>query len=162
MKYLLLVCCALSLMCKFNQERGNSLDNTMWQHAAEKYIYLMYFQGEMYEITDYSKSSYPSGGIDVTIKEYGFYDSCELPSLDSLKQSGTYYFQVDSSDFANEEKDVNIHNACGELSFYVEGKDTLMNIHYGSRQQYVTYRKVNTLPNNVRAFLRKKKIKLHK
>jgi hypothetical protein len=117
----------------------------------------------MYEVTDYSRSSYPNGGITVTVKKYGFYNSCELPSLDSLKQSGTYYFEVDTSNFVDREtENININNACGELSYSVEDEDTLMTVCYNSRQQYATYRKINTLPKNVWAYLEKKGIKLRK
>jgi len=100
--------------------------------------------------------------VDIDTVYYGFYDSCELPSLDSLKQSGTYYFEVDSSDFVDEETTkANIHNSCGELSTSSEGKDIFMNIYYSSRQQYATYRRVQTLPPNVLTYLKKKGIKIN-
>lgn len=163
MRYLLLICCALNLVFELYQETDKGLDNTMWQLTTEKYIYSIYSQGKLYEVTDYSRSDYPNGGITVTVKRYGFYNSCELSSLDSLKRTGIYYFEVDTSDFTDKETvDINIHNACGELSYSIEDEDTLMTIYYNSRQQYATYRKVNTLPKNVRAFLKKKGIKLRK
>lgn len=163
MKYLLIICCTLKVMLVSAQETNQSLINTVWQNASENYIYTVYHQDKIYEITDYSKSSYPEGGITVAIKVYGFYDTCELPSLVSLKKSGTYYFEVDSSDFADEETTkVNMQNSCGQLNIFTEGKDTMMNIYYSSRQQYATYKKVDTLPKNVQEYLRKKGIELGK
>ena len=101
------------------------------------------------------------GGISFSQSYFGFYDSCELPSLDSLKQDGTYYFEVDSSNFADEETTkVNLYNICGQLNIFTESKDTFMNINYSSRQQYATYKKINTLPQDVQEYLEKKGIKL--
>jgi hypothetical protein len=145
------------------QTTNQSLVNTVWQNATENYIYSVYYQDKIYEITDYTKSSYPEGGIAITIRTYGFYNTCELPSLDSLKKSGTYYFEVDSSDFADEETTkLNMQNSCAQLNIFTEGKDTMMNIYYSSRQQYATYKKVYTLPKNVQEYLQRKGIKLGK
>jgi hypothetical protein len=163
MRYLLLICCILKVILVSVQETNQSLNNTIWQHTAENYIYSIYHQGKLYEITDYSKSSYPEGSITIAIKIYGFYDSCELPSIDSLKQSGAYYFEVDSSDFADEATTkVNMQNNCAQMNIFIQGKDTLMNIYYSSRQQYATYRKVDALPKNIQEYLQKKGIKLDK
>ena len=93
----------------------------------------------------------------------GFYDNCELPSLDSLKQSGAYYFEVDSSDFADDATTkVNMQNNCAQMNIFTQGKDTLMNIYYSSRQQYATDRTVDALPTNIHEYLQTKGIKLDK
>jgi hypothetical protein len=145
------------------QETKQSLINTVWQNTTENYIYSAYLQDKIYEITDYSKSSYPEGGITLSIIFYGFYDNCELPSLDSLKPSGTYYFEVDSIDFADEETtNINMQNSCADLNIFTVGKDTMMNIYYSSRQQYATYKKIEALPKEVQEYLDKKGIKLSK
>jgi hypothetical protein len=100
--------------------------------------------------------------VDIDTMQYGFYNSCELPSLDSLRKSGVCYFELDSSDFVDKEStNINIHNACSELNFIVEGKETRMNVYYSSRQQYATYKEVKTLPHKIRRNLKKRKIKLN-
>jgi hypothetical protein len=98
--------------------------------------------------------------IDNYTMYYGFYDDCDLPHIDSLKQSGIYYFAVDKSDFENEQKRaVSMRNACEELNIFTVGNDTLMNIYRSSNQQYITYKKLDSLPQNVHDYLRKKGIR---
>ncbi|MEO6903283.1 MAG: hypothetical protein ABI315_09025 [Bacteroidia bacterium] len=163
MRYLLLICCILKVILVSAQATGKSLINTVWENASENYIYSVYYQDNIYEITDYTKTNFPEGGITITIKIYGFYDNCDLPNLDSLKQEGTYYFEVDSIDFADEATTkVNMQNICGQLNVFREGTDTVMNIYYSSNQQYVTKKKVNALPENVRNYLKRKEIKFTK
>lgn len=163
MRYLLLICCALKVILVSAQATDQRLINTVWENATDNYIYSVYYQDKIYEITDYTKTSYPEGGITVTIKIYGFYDNCDLPNLDSLKQEGSYYFEVDSIDFADEATmKVNMQSSCGQLNIFTEGKDMIMNIYYSSRQQYATYKKVNALPENVRDYLKRKEINFTK
>jgi hypothetical protein len=131
------------------------LPNTIWQNNTEKYIYLYYYsQKKLYGITDYTRSKYPEFGIEVSNSFYGFYNDCDLPSIDSLKRNGDYYFDVIPFYFKYEEKrKVYVENACGEVSIFTEKQDTFMNIYYSSRQQYVTYKKLDTLPQNVQKYL---------
>jgi hypothetical protein len=80
--------------------------------------------------------------------------------LEDLEQNGTYYFEVDSNDFADEETaNINIHNSCGEMNIFTDGKDTHINVFYNSRQQYATYKKIDALPKNIRAYLERNGIK---
>jgi hypothetical protein len=160
LKFFLFISCISGFVTVSGQGFGN-LSKTVWQEKEEGHIYLLYFQGRKYEITDYSKSSYPDGRITISEKRYGFFDSCELPSLESLKQNGAYYFELDSSDFADETfESVNIQNACGEVSFVHTGERNLMTIYFNSRQQFVAYAQVYTLPRNIRKILRKTRIKM--
>jgi hypothetical protein len=90
---------------------------------------------------------------------YGFYDDCDLPAIDSLKSSGDLYFEVTPFDFRYEDKrKVNVENACAEMFFFTEKQDTSMNIYYSSRQQYATYRKLDTLPQSIQKYLVEKGI----
>jgi hypothetical protein len=113
----------------------------------------------MYETTDYTISKYPEFGIEVSDYFYGFYDDCDLPSIDSLRRNGDYYFEVTPMEFEVEDRrKVYVENACGQVSFFTEKQDTFMNIYYSSRQQYVTYKKLNRLPQNVQKYLIEKGI----
>jgi hypothetical protein len=108
----------------------------------------------MYQTTDYTDSKYPEFGIEVSDYFYGFYNDCDLPSIDSLKRSGDYYFEVTPLEFEDENKrKIYVENACGQVSFFTEKQDTFMNIYYSSRQQYVTYKKLDSLPQNVQKHL---------
>jgi hypothetical protein len=130
------------------------LPTTIWQNDTEKYIYLYYSQKRLYETTDYTDSKYPEFGIEVSNYFYGFYHDCDLPSIDSLKRSGEYYFEVTPLEFEDEDKrKVYVENDCGQVSIFTEKQDTLMNIYYSSRQQYVTYKKLDSLPPNVQKHL---------
>lgn len=143
------------------QEPEVDLANTIWQLSDEDYLYLVYSKGNVYEITDYTKSNYPKVGITVTERRYGFYNSCILPSADSLQKSGAYYFELSLTDSSNQDTEsINTFSACGELSFIKQDKQVLMNIYYNSRQQYGTYKKRTTLPKNVQKYLEKDGIKL--
>ena len=146
----------LDLKAQVNVLNGKTFQSvdepSIYKYYDEKFVYIFWIYKE-----DINKR------VDVDTLSYGFYNSCELPSLENMKQSGIYYFEVDSSDFVDAETaNTAVHNACGELNIFNNGKDTLMNIYYNSRQQYATYRKVNALPKNVRAFLKKKGIELRK
>lgn len=161
MRSILLIYCVLKFTICSAQEPEIDLANTIWQLSVDNYVYLVYHKGNVYEITDYTKSSYPNGGITVTSRKYGFYNSCVLPSADSLQKSGIYYFELDSTNSSNQEtRNSNISSACAELSFVKEEKNVLMNIYYNSRQQYGTYKKINTLPKNIQKYLKRKGIKL--
>jgi hypothetical protein len=133
------------------------LQNTLWQNKTETYIYQCYSFKKMYLITDYIQSGYTEGGITKSTYFYGFYNDCDLSSIDSLKRNGDYYFEVTPMEFEFEEKrKVYVANACGQVSFFTEKQDTFMNIYYSSRQQYVTYKKLDALPQNIRNYLLKK------
>jgi hypothetical protein len=135
------------------------LQNTLWQNDTEQYIYLYYSQKKSYEITDYIRSKHPQYGIEVSNYFYGFYDDCDLPNIDSLKHSGDYYFEVVPFYFKYEEKrKVYVENACAQISIFTEKQDTFMNIYYDSRQQYATYKKLDTLPQDIQKYLVEKGI----
>jgi hypothetical protein len=125
----------------------------IWQHSEEKYIYTVYLDRQFLEITDYTASSYPKGGITLSKRLYGFYNSCDVPSIDSLQTSGTYYFEIYEDDI-NEDGSLEDYE-CLELSFYEEGGAEFINIYRSSQQQFSTFRKVNKLPKNLEDYLRK-------
>jgi len=140
-------------------QEKNELQESHDSTSEEETIYKYYTDELVIWIWFYEKTSQ----IESYKTNFGFYNTCELPSLVSLKQSGTYYFEVVSSDFADEETTkVNMQNSCAQLNIFTEGKDTLMNIYYSSRQQYVTYKKIQTLPKNIQEYLEKIGIKLGK
>ncbi|MHC1702735.1 MAG: hypothetical protein AB9846_02395 [Tenuifilaceae bacterium] len=136
-----------------------ALNKELFQCIQESSIYKYYSEKELVVFWIYR--DFQTKGVDIDTSYFGFYNSCELPNLDSLKQSGANYFEVDSRDFTDEATTLaNMYNNCSQLSFLIEGKDTLMNIYYSSRQQYVTYRKVHALPRNVQDYLEKKGIRI--
>jgi hypothetical protein len=137
-------------------QEKNELQESHDSTSEEETIY-KYYTGELVIwIWSYEKTSQ----IESYKTNFGFYNDCELPSLDSLKREGTYYFEVDSADFADEETTkVNMQNSCGQMNIFTDGKDIMMNIYYSSRQQYVTYKKIDALPANVQEYLQKKGIK---
>ena len=135
------------------------LPATIWHHTTEEYIYLYYSQKTLYKITEYTWPTDPESGVKVSTRFYGFYDDCDLPSVDSLKPNGVYYFDVIPLYFeVEDDRKVYVENACGELSIFTEKQDTLMNIYYSSRQQYVTYKKLDTLPQNIQKYLQEQGI----
>jgi len=147
-------------ICLSHEPKIN-LSNTIWQLSGDDYVYLVYYKGNVYEITDYTKSIYPKGGITVTEKRYGFCNSCILPSADSLQESGICYFELNPTDSSNQETEsADTFNACGELSFITKNKLVLMNIYYNSHQQCGTYKRINILPKNIQKYLAKNGIKL--
>jgi hypothetical protein len=161
MRGVLLISCFLKFASGVAQGVDNDLSNTIWQLVGDDYVYQIYSNDKVYLVTDYTKSNYPDGGITLTIKRYGFYNSCIPPRLDSLQKNGIYYFELDSADFSDQEsKEISIQNACGELNFVREGKTILMTIYYNSRQQYGTYRKVKEIPSNIQKYLKRKGIKV--
>ena len=90
---------------------------------------------------------------------YGFYDDCNLPSINSLKDEGVYYFMVDSLDFEDEHFIAkNMENECAVLYLFIEDKDVFINIYYSASQQYVTYKKANRLPEKAYDHLKNKGI----
>jgi hypothetical protein len=132
----------------------------IWQHSEEKYIYIVYLDRQFLEITDYTASSYPKGGITLSKRLYGFYNSCDVPSIDSLQTSGTYYFEIYEDDI-NEDGSLENYD-CFELSFSEEYGTEVMNIYRSSQQQFSTYRKVKKLPKNLEEFLRKEHPEIYK
>ena len=136
-----------------------ALNKELFQGIQEPSIY-KYYSGR-FLVMFWVYQDIQTKGVDIDTSYFGFYESCDLPSLDSLKQGGAYYFEVDSSDFADEEaRKINGTQNCAQLSVFTEGKDTLMNIYYSRRQQYATYKKVNRLPKNVEDYLKKKGVVL--
>lgn len=131
-----------------------SLPGNMFQSVDEPSIYKYYSEESLFVFWIYKEDV--KKVVDIDTLQYGFYDSCGLPSSESLKDSGKYYFELDSSTFADETgSKIDINNACSELNIYMEDKEIRMTIYYSSRQQYTTYKKVNTLPKNVLALFTK-------
>jgi hypothetical protein len=136
-----------------------NLNNKLFQNIQEPSIFT-YYSGKFIH-TLWIYKDIQTKGIGITASYYGFYNSCDLPSLDSLKQSGTYYFEVNSTDFDKEKTKLKIpYNSCGELHIFTVGKDTMMNIYYSNSQQYVTYKKIKTLPEKVTIYLKSKGIQI--
>lgn len=135
------------------------LNNKLFQNIQESSIF-KYYSGKIL-VTLWVYKDIQAKGIDIDTSYYGFYDSCDLPNLNSLKDSGINYFEVNSIDFIDEtSRKANLNNICGQLNIYTEDKDTMISVYYSSRQQYVTYEKVDALPKNVQEHLEKKGIKL--
>jgi hypothetical protein len=111
---------------------------------------------KVYEISNYTQSKYPEGGIVVSESYYGFDDDCSILGIDNLKDSGNYYFELGLSFQKNGEE----YTDCAELNIFTEGKDTFMNLYYSSRQQYVTYKKIDSLPKQVQQYLQKQGIRI--
>ena len=106
------------------------------------------------KIADYTRSTHPEFGIEVYKYFYGFYDDCDLPSIDSLKPNGFYYFDVIPLYFeVEDDREVYVANACREISFFTDKQDTLMNLYSSGRQQYVTYKKLDRLPQDLQKYL---------
>ena len=137
------------------------LPATVWHHTTEEYIFLYYSQKTLYKIADYTRSTHPEFGIEVSDSFYGFYDDCDLPSIDSLKPNGIYYFDVIPLYFEDEDdRQVHVENACREISIFTEKQDTFMNLYSSKRQQYVTYKKLDSLPKNVQKYLQEQGIQV--
>ena len=137
----------------------NLLAGKIFQDVQEPSIYKCYDEKSVFTFWT-SKAGKKQVIVDVDTLYFGFYDSCVLPNLDNLKSSGSYYFEVNAGNFLEEVREVDIHNACAEFDLFIEGKDTLMNLFYNSRQQYVTYRKIDKFPANIQKYLKKRGIKL--
>ena len=144
--------------------QGNKKDlwNTFWQLTTEDYIYIFYDESNVYELTDYTSAGYPEGGITLSSNIYGFYETCELPGIDSLKQSGNYYFEISPEENIKGDGFVAYANDCGELKIYLKGSKTMMNIYYSSSQQFVTYMKIDALPTKILRYLKEKGVDVSK
>ena len=107
--------------------QNNILNGKTFQSVDEPSIYKYYSEKFVFTFWIYKENVNEIVDIDTLL--YGFYNSCDLPSIEELKPGGVYYFEIDSSDFADEETaNMNIHNTCGELNLFTDGGDTLMNI----------------------------------
>jgi hypothetical protein len=163
MKKCMLLFIFLFAIVGYSKCQQNKLQGSFWIYDNDRNdqkapMYFFYSNIHVYKIVIYPQSI---GGETLYVQRYGFYNSCNLPSLDSLKQQGNYYFEVDSLDFADEKyKETMVHNSCGELHIFTVGKDTMMNIYYSSSQQYVTYKKIKALPEKVTKYLKNKEIKI--
>ncbi|NDV45667.1 hypothetical protein D0T49_01200 [Paludibacter sp. 221] len=127
---------------------GNRINsNDLLQKEEDETIYLYYSKKTVTMIWFYESTQ----EIDTYTAYYGFFNSCNLPDIRSLRDNGNYYFMVDSLDFEDEEhREVNMQNACAELNSLIIEGDTLINIYYSHNQQYVIYKKVNSLPEKIK------------
>lgn len=140
----------------FKFSNAQKLGNTFW--TDDENFFRIYMNNQIIEILIYDNNK-----ISDFIQRYGFYESCNLPSLDSLKDRGKYYFELDSSDFEDEEtRKVRIYLRCAELNIYTYEGDTLMTIFYSSRQHFFTYKKIDSLPEIVTKYLKEKGIEVKK
>lgn len=140
----------------FKFSNAQNLENTIWTNGNN--FFRIYTKNQIIEL-----SIYDNDKISDFIQRYGFYNSCDLPSLNSLKSVGKYYFELDSSDFEDEEtKKVRTYSRCAVMEIYTYGGDTLMTIYYSSRQQFFTYKKINSLPEIVTKYLKEKGIEIKK
>ncbi|RZT96594.1 hypothetical protein EV201_1235 [Ancylomarina subtilis] len=155
MKYLVIIILVFVICDVYGQADENKLANTIWQSTSEDYIYLVYNDNKVYDVTDYTSAGYPEGGITISANLYGFYSKYDLPSIDSLKQSGKYYFEIDPEDL---EEGESFESECGEVEIYKEGDETMMNIYYSNSQQIAIYLKVDELPIKIQKYLKKKGI----
>ncbi|MEJ5265506.1 MAG: hypothetical protein WHT29_09340 [Bacteroidales bacterium] len=143
----------------FWMQEKNELQESHDSTSGEETIY-KYYTGELVIwIWFYERTSQ----IEIYKTIFGFYNDCDLPRLDSLKREGTYYFELDYTDFDNEKTIKTItHQECAELNIYTHERDTLMTIYYSIRQQFVTYKKINALPEMVMKYLKEKGIEIKK
>ena len=141
----------------FNQNLN--LKDKIFINIDEPTIYILYTEKKLLTFWVYKDTS---KSVKITTSFYGFYGSCDVPSLDSLKESGRYYFELDSTDFENEElRKIRTYQNCAELTIFSHETDTLMTIYYSSSQQYVTYKRINSLPENVVKYLKEKGIEIN-
>jgi len=137
----------------------SKLAGKIFQSLQEPSIYKCYSKQFVFTLWIYKERKKQM--VDIDTLNFGFYDSCALTNFDNLKDSGIYYFEVDTSDFLdNDTKRINISNGCAQFDLFTENKETMINLLYNSRQQYVTYRRINALPSAVQKYLRMKGIKL--
>lgn len=123
-------------------------DEVIYKHYSAKISTMLWTYQNTQQVEYYSSN-------------FGFYHDCDLPSIKSLKQNGTYYFEVDSTDFVDEKaRMAAVENGCAQMNIQIQGKDTLMSIYYSSRQQFVKYKKIQALPPNVQEYLKNKGIDL--
>ena len=139
---------------------AQKLSYSIWQHSEEQYIYYLYFDDFLYEITDYISASYPEGGITLSKRHFGFQNTCDLLNIDSLQNLGIYYFEIDEGD-VNDNRSINSYE-CLELSFLKENEDEYMNIYSSRQQQFSTYRKIKKLPKVVEEYLKESHSDIYK
>jgi hypothetical protein len=135
----------------------NNLEETFWvsidnSEVRETYnFYYVYTHKYLYTC---QPTRFDSTSIRMCRYLYGFYDDCDLPSIDSLNQSGDYYFEVDVSDFEKEQDGSQKYvGNCFGLSIFKDRQDTMMNIYWSSRQEIFTYKKINNLPGKIHDLL---------
>ncbi|WP_321321741.1 hypothetical protein [Labilibaculum sp.] len=133
------------------------LEGGLFQNIDEPSIYHYYKGKQLLVYWVYENN--PNKVVEIDTLNYGFYNVCDIPSIDSLKQSGKYYFEIDAEDFEEGER---FDRDCGEMEIYKEGDKTMMNIYYSSSQQFVTYMKIEVLPEKVQRYLQKKGVSVSK
>ena len=147
----------LSLVSNLVLAQKSELNQSIYQNVAEPSIYKYYSESSLIDLWVYKNPSKKVAEIDTL--SYGFFESCDLPHIDSLKHKGTYYFEIDKGDFSaadEESRKLIAYQNCGQLNLQKSATDTLMIIFYSSRQQYVTYRKIKSLPPRIAEYLRTK------
>ena len=144
----------LLIILNISSACAQKLQSSIWQHSKEDYIYQVYLKDQLLEITDYVSASYPEGGITLSSNYYGFYNSCEIPHIDSLKSSGPYYFEISDIEI-NDAGKIEGPIRCLELNIFKEDEDTSMNIYDSYHQQFSTYQKLKKLPKNLEDYLKK-------
>lgn len=142
-----------------NSACAQNLQNSVWKHSEEDYIFLLYLESQFLDITDYISADYPEGGVTLSKRYFGFYNSCELPNIDALQSSGPYYFEIDEDEI-NDDGSIDDYD-CLELSFSEENGEEYMNIYRSSQQQFSTYRKLRQLPKNLEDFLKKERPEIY-
>jgi hypothetical protein len=133
-----------------------AIENNNEEGTKPTDYYYMYTHKYLYTL---QPTNFDTMGIRMYRYFYGFYDNDDLPSLDSLKQSGDVYFEVNISDFKKGENGEQIYtgNSLG-LSVVNNKQDTIMIIEWSTRQMFFTYKKINKLPDTFQVFLQKKGI----
>ncbi len=150
---------AFAVLSRIISAQDILLKNYLFQSVDEPSSYKYYSNNFVLFLWEYVDN--PEKGISIDTLSYGFYNSCALPSIDSLKRRGIFYFEVEPSDFNDESrKQIAIQN-CNQLNVLISNKDTVMTIFNSSRQQHATYKKIKTLPQNVLDHLRKRGVKLN-
>ena len=140
----------------------NDLEKTFWvsidNNEVRKTSNFYYAYTHKYLYT-FQPTRFDSTGIRICRYFYGFYDDCDLPSTDSLKQNGDYYFEVDIADFEKDQDGSQRYvGNCFVLSIFKDKQDTMMNVYWSTRQKIFAYKKINNLPDSVYDILQKKGI----
>lgn len=146
----LIICSTIILTFRYQPQENLDKMDGFWQNVNEQSI-IEYFDGNVYLSFSYSeKEKRFSGGKYPS--RIGFYNRCDLPHIDSLNSSGIYYFSIDEEEI-NDDGSVDDYD-CLELSFSFEDGTEYLNIYRSSRQQLSTYKKLDTLPEKLKEYLK--------
>ena len=118
-----------------------------WQNVREKSIIEVFHKDNYYTILK-SKRGFKCYENEEKI---GFFDSCNLPSIDSLKNKGKYFFIISKEEV--QDKDL-MNTFCQELSFYTSNDSTFFSNYSSYNQQYAVFYKLKELSTELKEYLK--------